>query len=143
MKTLLFISALTIGMASFPGLYAQTTSPAMEELPAPPKTTLTFFKKMKIRFDEKTSTAGAIGFDSYVDGEPARRTWIHVRAKLDADDVAELVAKELAPALGTDYKVKASDESVLIKPSGKNAKPIAITIAGVTSNGISVMVDED
>jgi hypothetical protein len=120
-----------------------TPAPVKAELPGPPEAPLTYFKDMQITFKEKSTTTGVIGFDFHVSGAPTKRTWIKVLAKTDSDDIAELVAKELTFTLGTEYKVKSSDEEVRLEASGKNAKPFAITVAGMTVNGVSVRVDED
>lgn len=122
---------------------AAAPAPQAPELAPAPDAPRTFYEKVRVSFDGKADTPGVVGLEAQPSGGAAKRVWVRVLPKTKADDVAELVAKELTFALGAAYKVKASGGRVTVGKASKASAPVCVTVAGMSIYGVSVVVEQD
>ena len=112
---------------------AQPPAAAPLAAPAAPQVS-----EIKIVIEEKAKTDGELRMEFTPVGGAAKTIRVTIAAKMDGNDVARDLAKELDVALGTDYKVDRYDRDKIKVESKKKNATFSLTISALTANGLSV-----
>ena len=97
-------------------------------------------ESIKIIFDDKAKNDGELVLTFTPQGGAAKSIRVTIAKKMDRKDVARDTAKELAVALGADYKVDNYD-SDKIKVEGKKGAKFSLAISSLTATGLSVRLN--
>lgn len=160
MKRVISAVAFAICLAGGAEALAQapvTPAPAVNPAPAPasvppeaaavvptaPPVPRTFYEAVRITFEGKSETPGAVGIEAQPNNGAAKVVWVRVLPKRSGSAIAEEVAKELTFALGGNFRIKTSGGRVIISKGTKASPAISVSVAGLSIYGISVKVDPD
>jgi hypothetical protein len=105
----------------------------------PPKV---LYEKVNIVVDGKAEYAGNIQLSVEPDGRTAKLLSVNILAKEKEKKIAEQIHREVAIALGADYKVKLSGNEIRVSKANKKFPNVAIIIRQLQLPGVSVRVEK-
>jgi len=118
-------------------------APGKAGLSGPPAVPPTYYRSLRITLNGKTKTAGFIGLDVQPSEGTTKRVWVRILPNTAVNAIATEITKEMTFNLSSDYKIKASGGRISIVAANSGVKPVAVSVAGTSLYGVSVLVDEE